>query len=111
MSELLGRADFADASHWERLAPARGVRLPQWATRNTSGKTVRWLRKLGWTVPQFYDWYGGDAKDQRLGCFAKANPTWPLRAFVGLLLEAEQTEVWLARQPAFAADGAKAVPD
>ena len=42
-----------------------------------------WLRRLGITVVSYIEWYGGG----RLGDFAKRNPDWPLRAWVGLMLE------------------------
>jgi hypothetical protein len=77
------RRDFLDAEHWAELAREQGVRLPQWATRCTTGGMTRWLRKLGRSV----EWYRADSGFRTLQEWIDANPTWPLRAFVGLVLE------------------------
>lgn len=75
--------DFADAAYWAELAGRRGVRLPQWHSPVTSGGMRRWLRKLGLSVEQYYCFSG----ERTLKDFARANPAWPLRAWVGLLLD------------------------
>ena len=83
---LRGRDDFADAPRWEELASARGVRLPAWKMRCSATWMERWLRKLDIPIRRYYEWSGWVA----LGDFAKANPHWPLTAWVGLLLECRE---------------------
>ena len=82
------RRDFLDANEWDRLAKAAGVRLPMWAAPATRGSMARWLQKLG-VSSDFYCRWSGYA---RLEQWTEANPTWPLRAFVGLLLEQREAQ-------------------
>ena len=82
-SRQVPRQDFADSRYWEGLARARGLLLPHWSTRWTTGRAERWLRKLGITVAEYLDWDGGKLMKD----FGQRNPDWPLRAWVGLLLE------------------------
>lgn len=77
------RRDFADAAYWAELARTRGLRLPQWHRPVTTGGMRRWLRKLGLSVEEYYRFSG----ERTLKDFARANPTWPLRAWVGVLLD------------------------
>ena len=77
------RNDFLDADHWAELAKALGLRLPLWRQPPTRGQMSKWLRKLGVSLTQYQEWSG----DQTLEEFAKRNPSWPLRAWVGMLLE------------------------
>lgn len=74
---------FADDGHWVRLATGHGVRLPRATTAVTHGAMERWLRRLGVSRAQYLMWTG----ESSLRDFARANPTWHLRAWVGLLLE------------------------
>ncbi len=77
------RRDFLDAPHWTELARRYGVRLPQWWVPCTPTHMRRWLRRLGFSLAWYRDWSG----DRDVTLFAERNPDWPLRAFVGLLLE------------------------
>ncbi len=77
------RSNFADDSHWIALARKKGVRLPRATTINTPGRMEHWLRKLGVSRRQYLDFSG----EKSLRDFPAANPTWPLRAWVGILLE------------------------
>jgi hypothetical protein len=81
------RRDFLDEGEWKRLAKAAGIRLPQWQTPVTTAGMRRSLRKLGVSVKAYLAWSG----ETRLAEFAARNPDWPLRAWVGLVLE------WRAR--------------
>jgi hypothetical protein len=68
----------------------------------------RWLKKLGISVKDYLDWQGEGPLDPEtnknrratLKDFAERNPDWPLRAWVGLLMEtfidAGQVEVTAA---------------
>ena len=48
---------------------------------------TKWLRKLGVPLTEYLDCSG----EKTLGDFVVHNPDWPLRAWVGLLLESTQT--------------------
>ena len=80
---LRGRDDFADAPRWEELASARRVRLPAWSLTCTPARMEKWLRKLGISTSAYYAWSGTTALRQ----FAALNPSWPLAAWLGLLME------------------------
>ncbi len=74
---------FADDQAWQELAKRRGLRLPQHGTPLTTGHMERWLRKLGFTGLKWAEFSG----NQSLRSFITANPSWNLRAFVGMMLE------------------------
>jgi hypothetical protein len=78
------RRDFADAPEWERLASQYGVRQPMWHEPVTTGKITTWCRRLGVSLADYREWWGGTS----LRDFQERNPDWPLRALVGLMLEA-----------------------
>ena len=78
------RQDFLDATTWDELARAYGVRLPQWHQGPTPGQMQRWLKKCGVSTTVYWEY----SADKPLSEFARLNPDWPLRAWVGLLLEA-----------------------
>lgn len=75
--------DFPQARVWEKLAKAKGLRLPRWNTRCTPSPMGAWLKKLGISVNQHNEWGGFST----LGEWIDLNPDWPLRAWVGLMLE------------------------
>jgi hypothetical protein len=74
------RRDFMDSDLWDQLAKTRGIRLPPWWAAPTRGKLNSWWKRLG-KVP-FKDAFG--ANPIRL---IELNPDFPLRAFVGYMLE------------------------
>jgi hypothetical protein len=90
------RRHFIDEKTWRTLARARGIRLPLWGKPVTPNAMRRWLKKLGISVKDYLDWQGDGPLDPAtnknrratLKDFAERNPDWPLRAWVGLLLEA-----------------------
>lgn len=77
------RLDFADATHWRELAAAAGVRLPAWYVRSTSGGIRKFCTRLNLSQSVIEDATGCSSYKQ----LAALNPTWPLFAVVGLLLE------------------------
>jgi hypothetical protein len=77
------RRDFLDSDHWDDLARARGLRLPHWHRPCSAGQLGVWLRKLGVERDAYLEWAG----ERSLGDFAARNPDWPLRAWVGTVLE------------------------
>lgn len=78
------RHDFADAPEWERLASQYGVRQPAWNEAVTTGKITTWCRRLGVSLADYREWWGGTS----LRDFQQQNPDWPLRAWFGLVVEA-----------------------
>src|SRR5687767_12632864 len=75
------RRGFADAANWQKLAQERGIRLPAWWVAPTPAALKRWCKRLDGGV--FRDIYG--CTPVRL---VELNPDWPLRAHVGMMLEA-----------------------
>lgn len=67
---------------WCQVAVAYGVKLPLWGTPMTPAAMRRWLRKVGYDMRWFRDWFGRS----KLQTFIIDNPTWPLRAWAGTLL-------------------------
>lgn len=74
------RKDWLEAEYWALLASERGIRLPQWHIAPTPRKIKRWHESLDKTP--FQEVYG--CSPSRL---IELNPTMPLRAFVGQMLE------------------------
>lgn len=90
------RRDFADLNAWEGLAHQYGVRQPHLIQPVTTGAITRWCRKLGVSLSSYHSWWGGSS----LRAFQEQNPDWPLRAWVGLVLEAiEQGQLPSSRTP------------
>lgn len=58
--------------------------LPGWDIPATPKLMERWLGRLGVTGVDYLAWAG----EKTLSDFAKNNPRWPLRAWVGIVLEA-----------------------
>ncbi|AQL38239.1 hypothetical protein [Pseudomonas syringae] len=77
------RLDFADAEHWRALAAAAGFNLPAWYVTSTGGKTQGFADRLGLTIHEVYAATGC----RSFRSFVEMNPTWPLFAHVGVLLE------------------------
>jgi hypothetical protein len=75
------RRDFKDAPHWEMLASERGITLPQWWVAPTPQKLRRYFRMTG-PHGKWSDVYGISPAQ-----LIERNPDWPLRAFVGVMLE------------------------
>lgn len=75
------RRDFMDATYWEDLARAKGLRLPPWG-QGCSVSTMRsFLHKAGLSQSKYEGHYG------KLQGFPQKNPTWPLRSWAGTVLE------------------------
>lgn len=75
--------NWMDADRWKELADGRGLKLPQWRMVCTRGSMSSWLKKLGISATAYLAWQGGG----KLGDWRAMNPAWPLRAWVGLMLE------------------------
>ncbi len=97
------RSDFPgdDEDEWSALAAAAGVRLPPYGVPCTPGRMSGWLAKLGIPLDAYLDWNGaginGKSDAARLSDFPKRNPGWPLKAWLGLVLEHRELILSLAR--------------
>lgn len=74
------RRDFMDSDSWDQLAKSKGIRLPAWWVAPTPAALRKWSKRLV-EVP-FLDAFG--CSPIRL---IELNPTFPLRVFVGHMLE------------------------
>ncbi len=77
------RSNFLDRAEWDRLAKAAKVRMPAWTTPMSRPLLIRWIHRLGLSLTDYQVWSGFKQPEE----FITANADWPLRAFVGLLLE------------------------
>lgn len=86
------RRDFLDSPEWDRLAKLRGIRLPQWHVPAKPGGLRKYLKLFGIPVTEYLE----QQNEKNLAEFQKLNPDWPLRAFVGMLLEnwARDSGIW-----------------
>ncbi len=71
-----------DVGEWKRLAESRKVTLPPRRTALSVGEMKKYLHKLKIGLKEYKDW-AGDTLDH----FVYNNPTWSLRAWLGLVLE------------------------
>ena len=74
------RRDFMDSDSWDQLAKSRGIRLPAWWVAPTPAGLRKWSKRL--VKAPFRDAFG--CSPARL---IELNPAFPLRAFVGQMLE------------------------
>lgn len=77
--------DFGDdLTHWRSLASEAGVRLPAAYLPNSEVKYIRRVaNKLGIDMQEYLDACGVT----NLKALARLNPSWPIVAEIGLLLE------------------------
>ena len=78
------KRDFEDSDCWDDLSKQYNIRLPAWWIAPEVGMMKRYLRKLKIRERDFKEACGDGWEFED---FAKLNPTFPLRAFVGNLLE------------------------
>lgn len=58
-----------------------------WRMRCTQGQMRRWLKKLNIDIDRYYSWWTDTPSEKNLRSFIKKNPSTPLRAWVGFMLE------------------------
>lgn len=80
-SETL-RAEFFDDAEWLRLCDRTRYILPDWSVSPTRENIRLWLNRLDIREVDYRE-----AMQTSVADMIELNPTWPLRAFVGLLLE------------------------
>ena len=76
------KADFYDSAEWERLCERTRYVLPDWSVYATKENIRLWLNRLEIKEADYRE-----AMQTNIDDMLALNPTWPLRAFVGLLLE------------------------
>ena len=76
------KADFNDSDHWIELAKGLHYDLPDWKQPSTVQAMQLWLDRFDLTEAEYEE-----QTNTTLEEFIELNPAWPLRAFVGLLLE------------------------
>ncbi len=81
---LRGASEFKDAAHWGELAGKHLSRfnLPGWNVPCSPQEMCRWLDRLNLSERDHLTMTATSFKD-----FCQMNPTWPLRAFIGLACE------------------------
>jgi hypothetical protein len=77
------RSDFADADEWTRLARLAHVRLSPWGEPAAATAMRAFLKLAGVVLSDYLAWAGEDTLDT----FGQRNAEWPLRAWMGLVLE------------------------
>ena len=77
------RTDFTDAEAWQRLAE-KYCTLPNWSEPCTVERMIWWCKRLDVNYQKI-----SNTTHQE---FMELNTDWPLRAFVGLLLEAKDEQ-------------------
>ncbi len=86
------RSDFHsdDERNWQELATRAGVALPPYGIPCTTGRMEKFLRKIGLPVREYLEEISGyytPTSKRRLSDWPDHNPTWPLKAWVGVILE------------------------
>ena len=78
------RSTFSDSEHWLELAQRHltSYDLPRWHEECSTDKMELWLARFDLDEKDYLK-----LTNTTLAEFRKLNPDWPLRAFVGLLLE------------------------
>lgn len=76
------KTDFRDGAGWELLCDKTRYILPDWSVSPTKENIRIWLNRLEIKEADYME-----AMQTNIEDMIALNPTWPLRAFVGLLLE------------------------
>lgn len=77
------RTEFIDDETWAALARRFYIRLPIWKTEPSDEAMRKWLRRFRVSERVYLEAAGY----KNLSDFRILNPDWPLRAWVGLLME------------------------
>lgn len=95
MVELRGEGTFSEQLRWAEWAKELHIRLPMWRFACTTGGMRRFLKKLNVPVSDYLE----ANNEKNLSQFAKMNPDWPLRAWVGLQIEWYRINNGLSLEP------------
>ena len=82
------RSDFKDSANWDQLADRYLSRyvLPDWSVKCSADKMDLWVDRCGLSKSEYMDYTATGFED-----WIALNPAWPLRAFIGLILEYRST--------------------
>ena len=76
------KSEFKDSDEWEKMIESTKYVLPGWEVLPTILLMELWLERLNISKRLYIDHMQTNLKD-----WIKLNPEWPLRSWVGLLLE------------------------
>ena len=76
------KSEFKDSAEWDKMLAKTRYRMPGWEVMPTIQSMELWLDRLDINKRVYVDQTQTSLKD-----WVILNPGWPLRAFVGLLLE------------------------
>lgn len=78
------KTDFTDSGYSDELDDKHlaSYRIPEWHEECSTERMIWWLERLDMTEKDYVK-----LTNTSLDEFRKLNPDWPLRAFVGLILE------------------------
>ena len=83
VATLRAKSEFQDAAHWDELADRlTRYRLPTWDQACSPEAMRPWFARIGISPNAYREATQTSPED-----FCQMNPTWPLAAWVGLLLE------------------------
>jgi len=77
------KLDFEDELHWRSLAKEAGVRLPVWYESFNTRRVKRLCKALGRDTDWIKECWGVSTLSE----IGEKNPTWPMFAIFGLILE------------------------
>ena len=77
------REDYSADPEWISLAAEHSIELPEYGSPCSSSEMRWFLEKLNVPEATYLSWSGMRNCEE----FARLNPTWPLRAWAGSLLE------------------------
>ena len=74
--------DFKDSGAWGLMSERISFVLPDWSVPCSTGQMDVWLNRLDIGKARYMEMFNTSHED-----FIKMNSDWPLRSWVGLLLE------------------------
>ena len=76
------KAEFKDSAEWDKMLESTRYVMPAWDVMPTVENMELWMDRLDKSKRLYVDRTQTSLKD-----WVALNPSWPLRAFIGLLLE------------------------
>ena len=74
--------DFKDSEAWDLMSERISFVLPDWSVPCSTDQMDLWLDRLDIRVSKYMEMFNTSHED-----FIKMNHNWPLRAWIGILLE------------------------
>ena len=76
------KSEFKDSAEWDKMLESTRYVMPSWDVMPTVENMELWLERLDISKRLYVERTQTSLKD-----WVALNPGWPLRAFIGLLLE------------------------